>query len=187
MYEDAGKEIVYEFSMRTPESFYLHPTYEKRYRKYVILIRIRILVIVAEHFLLMVLDHGDDSFVWGIVPLLGLLYCVTAFLVEPHLRKKRYDKLHAAKEDCYTYTFYTDSVRLKTPTAEVTLAYDTAEFYAEDDERFMLFFPFDRRLTIDKRQCDEERLMFFRSIVPIDRQEKSREKPPDPSVSGLLS
>lgn len=40
----------------------------------------------------------------------------------------------------------------------------------------MIIFPFNRKVIIDKKQCDEEKLAFFRNIVSEKNQKKTEKK-----------
>ena len=83
------QEIVYEFVMCTPEKFYVEDLYGRQSRKFLLPRRILVLVIVLEFLVLMALDHGDTSFLWGIVPFLVLLYFLSMIFLIPHRRRKR--------------------------------------------------------------------------------------------------
>lgn len=170
------KEIVYEFDMCNPESSYMKRLYGRVSRKYITLRRVVLALIIAEVIALAFLDRSSTKNVWIIFLAFAFGFCVCDFFILPRKRKKIYEKLHAAKEDLFSYTFYKDSVRMKNQSVELTLKYDTAEFFAEDDERLMIIFPFNRTISIDKKQCDEERLAFFRSIVPEESQKKVEKK-----------
>lgn len=113
---------------------------------------------------------------WIILLILIFIFCVLDRILPRINTIKQYEKIHAAKEDCYSYTFYNDYAKIKSPTVEVTLNYDTAEFLVENDERLMIVFPFNRAINIEKSQCDEEKLAFFRNIVPEENQKKTDKK-----------
>ncbi len=170
------KKIVYEFEMNNPKSSYIKPLYGKKSRKYVVAEQVLAFIIAVECVAIMCFDYGYSRYLWGIITLLIILNWVGRFLVMPYKRKKLYEKIHTQKEDCFSYIFYEDCVRIKNPTIEATLNYDTAEYYAEDDERLAIIFSFNRTITIDKKQCDEEKLIFFRKLVPEENQKKSEKK-----------
>lgn len=176
MHDGSEKEIVYALDMCNPELNYTKPLYGKKSRKHIMLYRIMAPFIMSEAIALLVLDDPSSKIWWGLLLLLIISICVKNLFVLPHKRKKYYEKIHAAKEDCYSYIFYDDCVRVKNPVAEVTLKYDTAEYFAEDSERLMIIFPFNRAITIDKKQCGEEKLGFFRNIVPKENQNKTERK-----------
>ena len=176
MNNDSVKEIVYEFEMCAPKSSYIKPLYGKTSRKHIIPICILLLIIAAECIAIMLFDYSPSRYIWGIIPMMIILYCAVRFIIRPGKSKKLYEKIHEAREDCYSYTFYSDCVSVKNPTVEATLNYDTAEYYTEDSERFMIVFRFNRSITIDKSQCDEEKLDFFRNLVPKENQKKAEKK-----------
>ncbi len=176
MNNDSEKEIVYEFEMYTPKSSYIKPLYGRKSKKYIVLTRIMMMLIAAECIAIMSFGYYSSSYIWGIIPLLIILYFIVNFIILPCKRKKLYEKIHTAGEDFFSYVFYSDCVNIKNSTVEATLNYDTAEYYAEDNERLMIVFPFNRTITIDKTQCDEEKLDFFRNIVPKENQKKAEKK-----------
>lgn len=171
MSDELEKEVVYELDVCISKDNYMIPLYGKISRKYKVFQRITIILIIAEIIALMILDKST-IIKW--LPIL-VLYVIFRFILY-YNKIKRYEKLHAAKEDCFSYTFYSDSVKLKNSALEATLNYDTAEYYAEDNERMMIVFPFDRGICVFKSQCDEEMLAFFRSIVPEENQKKVEKK-----------
>lgn len=174
MIDVSEKDIVYAFDMRNPESSYIKPIFGKQSRKFLMLILIVILVIVAESVILMVIDRSSFGIFWVIVPLMLAFYGVKAFWILPHKRRKYYEKVHAENEDLHSYTFYTDRVKIQSPAIDAVLNYDFAEYYAEDTDRLKIFFTLDRSIIIDKNQCDEEKLEFFRNIVSKENQKKAR-------------
>lgn len=172
MNDASAKEILYQFDMCNPESCYTKPLYGKKSAKYAILINILYWLMAIEGIILMILDRSASRIWWGLIPLFVIIYSVAV----PHKRRKDYEKIHAAMEDCHFYTFYNDCVKVKGQTVEATFKYDTAEYYMEDAERFVITFPFGRAIAFDKKQCGEEKLKFFRSLVPEDNQKKSEKK-----------
>lgn len=173
MMDDASaKEILYEFDMCNPKSCYTKPLYGKRSAKYAILINILCLLMAIEGIILMILDRSASRIWWGVIPLFVIIYSVAVL----DKRRKNYEKIHAAMEDCHSYTFYNDCVKVEGQTVKATFKYDTAEYYMEDAERFVITFPFGRAIAFDKKQCGEEKLEFFRSLVPQDNQKKAEKK-----------
>lgn len=171
MSDELEKEVVYKLDICVSKDNYMKPLYGKISRKYKVFQRITVILIIAEIIALMILDKST-IIRWS--PIL-VLYVIFRFILY-YNKIKRYEKLHAAKEDRFSYTFYSDSVKLKNSALEATLKYDTAEYYAEDNERMMIVFPFDRGIYVDKSQCDEEMLAFFRSIVPEENHKKVEKK-----------
>lgn len=173
MGDEIEKEIVYEFETCISKDSYIKPLYGKISRKHIIPRRILTLLMMGEVTALIILEKSSVRIVW-----IMLLICIfiSDVLSRILLRRntiKQYEKIHAAKEDSFTYTFYNDCAKIKSPTVEATLNYDTAEFIAENDKRLMIVFPFNNAINIEKSQCDEEMLAFFRSIVPEENQKKT--------------
>ncbi len=176
MIDVSEKEIVYAFDMRNPESSYTKPIFGKRSRIILILLFIALLVIAVESVVLMAIDRSSLGIFWAIVPIVIAFDGVKVFLILPHKRRKHYEKVHAENEDLYSYTFYTDCVKIQSPSVDAVLDYDSAEYYAEDADRLRIVFSLGRSIDIDKTQCDEEKLAFFRNIVSKDSQKKARKK-----------
>ena len=176
MNNDNEKEVVFETELSNAESVFLKPMYGKKSRKFVKLIRIIYPVLLAEAIALFVLDKSDTRGMWGLLLFMMLLLGGIYIFIKPVKRRKYYNKVHAANEDSIVYTFYKDSVRIKNPSVEALLKYDTAEMYAEDKERFMIVFPFRRMIALDKRRCSKENIAFLRSIVPEENQKKIERK-----------
>lgn len=176
MSDEIEKKIVYEFDTCISKDSYIKPLYGKNSRKHIILLRILILLMMGESIALIILNESHLRPLWII--LLGFISIFWIFgriLLRIKIIKQ-YEKIHAAKEDRYSYTFYNDCAKIKSPTVEVTLNYDTAKFLAENDERLRIVFPFNRAINIEKSQCDEEKLAFFRSIVPEENQKKAEKE-----------
>ena len=172
MSDELEKEVVYKLDICVSKDNYMKPLYGKISRKYSVFRRITAIIILAETAALLILDRSAAIIIWSIILVLFVVLGCAA-----HFDKiKRYEELCAAKENCFSYTFYSDSVKIENPTIEATVNYDTAEFYAEDSERMMIFFPFDRGICVFKSQCDEEMLAFFRRIVPEENQKKVEKK-----------
>ena len=127
---------------------------------------------MAEMLALSVLDQKSAG-TWSTLLLFIAFLYILVLVILPLKAKKRYLKIHAAGEDRIAYTFYADSVRLKSPTAEALLEYSKAEYYMENDRILMICFSLGRRVTIDKQNCDAEQLAFFKAIVPHERQQKN--------------
>ena len=176
MSDEFEKEIVYELETCVPKDSYIKPIYGKISRKYKNLNRILSLLIMAEALALAILDKSSLRIAWII--LLAADFFINVF--NPILLRKntikQYEKIHAAKEDCITYTFYNDCVKGKGPTVEATFNYETAEFLVENSERLIIVFPFNRTISIEKSQCDEEMLAFIRKTVPKENQKKSEKE-----------
>ncbi|MBQ8928698.1 MAG: YcxB family protein [Oscillospiraceae bacterium] len=166
-------DFLYELETCLPERFFIKEMHDPKLRIFTILRRVLFALIILEHVILLILD---DSAVWCILPLVGLFWLAMDLVFIPHKRRQRYQKIHEAGEDYHHYIFYEDHVEVSSPTAQLSLTYDTAESYTEDDERLMLFFQFGRALTIDKSLCDEEMLTFFRDIVPVQKQRTALKK-----------
>lgn len=173
MGDEIEKEIVYEFDTCISKDSYIKPLYGKISRKYIILRRILTLLMMVEVTALIILNESYLKTLWEIVLICIFIFCVLGRILPRINTIKQYEKIHAAKEDSFTYTFYTDHAKVKSPTVEAALKYDTAEFLAENDKRLMIVFPFNRAISIEKSQCDEEQLAFFRSIVPEENQKKT--------------
>lgn len=171
MNTDTEKEVIHEIDICLPKYCYLKTLYGKTSRKFVLPMRIIFFIIAIEWLILICLDKEyakiGVSFAVIIVFILIFSFITT---------RKNYKKIHASKEDCHTYTFYSDRVKIKTPTIEAVYNYDTAEYYAEDKKRLMVIFNLNRSVTIDKSLCDEEKLDFIRSIVPEEKQKKNEKK-----------
>ena len=176
MSDEIEKEIVYEFDTCIPKDSYIKPLYGKISRKHKILHRVLTLLMMGEAIALIILDHSEFRFLWITVLFLIFFFGVLGRILQRDNAKRQYEKIHAAKEDCYTYTFYNDCVKIKNPTVKVTLNYDTAEFYTENNERLMIVFPFDRAINIQKSQYNEEQLAFFKGIVPEKNQKKTEKE-----------
>ncbi len=176
MLDVSEKEIVYAFEMRDPESSYLKPLYGKHSRKFLVLTLIAMLVLVVESVIMIVIDHSSSRLLWLLIPIFYAFYAVKAFLILPHKRRKYYEKVCEQNEDLLAYTFYTDCVKIQSSSTETVYQYDSAEYYAEDAERLRIVFALDRMIDIDKSQCDEEKLAFFRTIPSDESQKKARKK-----------
>lgn len=173
MSDENEKEVVYEFETCISKDSYIKPLYGKISRKHIISRRILTLLMMGEVIAMILLDR---STMW-IILLIVIFYFSVLNRVLMHISaKKQYEKIRATKENCFTYTFYNDSAKIKGPTVEATLNYDTAEYFAENDERLMIVFFFNRAINIEKSQCDEEQLAFFRNIVPEENQKKTEKK-----------
>ena len=171
MNNDTEKEIIHEIDICLPKYCYLKTLYGRISKKFVLPIRLLILILILEWIILMYLDK--EYFNIGIALAVIIVFLVIFSFIT---KRKNYKKIHAAKEDCHTYTFYSDRVKIKTPTIEAVYNYDTVEYYAEDKKRLMVIFPLERSVTIDKSQCDEEKLDFIRNIVPEEKQKKNEKK-----------
>lgn len=176
MSDEAEREIVYELETCIPKDSYIKPIYGKVSRKYIIPNHILDCLVMAEIAALAILDKSSVRIVWVILLAFFLIIKVLGRIIVHRNEIKQYEKIHAAKEDCVTYTFYNECVKVKGPTIEATLNYETAEFFAENKERLMIIFPFNRGISIQKSQCDEEMLAFFRRIVPGENQKKTEKK-----------
>lgn len=176
MDDELEKEIVYEFDTCISKESYFKPLYGKISRKHIVLHNILLVLITAEVMALTILSKSNLKIVWIIVLIFIFLFCVLGRILKRSGAKKLYEKIHAAGEDRFSYTFYNDSVKVKNSIVEVTLKYDTAEFFAENDKRLMIIFPFNRAIDIEKSQCDEEMLAFFKKIVPEENQKKVEKK-----------
>lgn len=170
------KEIVYEFDTCISKDSYIKPLYGKISRKHIIPRRILSLLIMVEVTALIILDKSSARPWWIILLICIFIFCVLGNILLRINTIKQYKKIHAAKEDCYSYTFYNDCAKIKSPTVEATLKYDTAEFLVENDERLVIVFPFNMSINIEKSQCDEEKLAFFRNIVPEENQKKTEKE-----------
>jgi len=170
------KEAVYKLDMIINDPDFLKPLFGKYSRRHYMIIQFVILAIVLEHITLMLIDRSSSWFFWTILPLLIVVRCILVLVVAPGKRKAFLEKLRNAGEDCITYTFYDDSVKVNTSSSEVLLKYETAELFAEDDKRLIIKFPFGRSIQIFKDQCDEDSLDFIRGIVPENNQKKSEKK-----------
>lgn len=176
MSDEIEKEIVYEFETCISKESYIKPLYGKISRKHIIPRRILILLIMGEVTALIILDKSSVRTLWIILLIFIFIFCVLGRILLRNNTIKQYEKIHAAKEDCLSYTFYNDCAKIKSPTVEATLNYDTAEFLAENDERLMIVFPFNKAINIEKSQCDEEQLAFFRNIVPEENQKRTEKE-----------
>lgn len=181
MNNDTEKEVIHEIDMCIPKYCYLKKMYGKTSKKFVLPMRIILFIIVIEWFILCYFDYEwykiGFPFAFTIV-----IVTILSFITE----RKKYKRIHAAKEDCITYTFYSDSVKVKTPTIEAVYKYDTAEYFAEDKKRLMVIFNLNRSVTIDKSQCDEEKLDFIRNIVPEEKQKKTEKKATKNNIIHLI-
>lgn len=177
------KEIIYTFEACHPEQRDTKTAFVKPARLPLLLGKFLIPVVMAEMLVLSVLDQKDAG-TWSVLLICIAFLYVFVLVILPQKAKKRYLKIHAAGEDRIAYTFYADSVRLKSPTAEALLEYSKAEYYMENDRFLMICFTLGRRVTIDKQNCDAEQLAFFKAIVPLERQ---RKKEKTAAISGWLS
>lgn len=176
MSDEFEKEIVYELETCVSKDSYIKPLYGKISRKFKILNSILNLLIMVELLALAILDKSYLRIVWIIFLAVDFVINVFSPILLRKNKIKQYEEIHAAKEDCLTYTFYNDCVKGKGPTVEATLNYETAEFLAENSERLMIVFPFGRTISIEKSQCDEEMLDFIRKTVPEENQKKSEKE-----------
>lgn len=176
MGDEAEKEIIYEFETCLSKDSYVKPLYGKVSRKFIIPNHILDYLVMAETAALAILDKSSVRIVWIILLAFFIFTKVLGRIIVNRNVIKQYERIHAAKEDCCTYTFYNDCVKVKGTVVEATLNYETAEFLAENNERLMIVFPFDRSINIYKSQCDEEMLAFFRRIVPEESQKKTEKK-----------
>lgn len=162
------KEVIYQFDMVEPESFYTKPILRKHAKIIFFLANIVILIIIIESIILFLLDNY--SMIWSFIPFFCAFNVIETLLINPKKRKKNYRKIHAENEDFYSYKFYDDRVNVKTPTMEATFKYDTAERYFENDELLMIQFSLKRGFIIDKKQCTDEQIDFIKNIVPKSKQ-----------------
>ncbi len=176
MSDEIEKEIIYEFDTCISKDSYIKPLYGKISRKHIIIRRIVSLVMMGEITALIILDEPFFKILWAMFLIFIFIRGVFDGFLQRISLIKQYKTIHAAKEDCFTYTFYDDHVKVKSLTAEVILNYDTAEFIAENDKRMMIVFPFNRSINLEKSQCNEEQLAFFRNIVPKENQKKIEKK-----------
>ncbi len=176
MSDEAEKEIVYELETCVSKDSYIKPLYGKVSRKFKILNSILNLLIMAEFLALAILDKSYLRIVW----IIFLAFDCVINVFHPFILRRntinQYEKLHEAKEDCITYTFYNDCVKAKAPVVEATFYYKTAEFLVENSDRLLIVFPFSRTISIEKSQCDEEMLDFIRKTVPEENQKKSEKE-----------
>ncbi len=170
------KEAVYKLDMYVSDPDYLKPLFGKHSRRHYLMIQLVIIVLVIESFLLLSLDHSSARFAWCVIPLAILIRSIIIFCISPRKRKEYCEKLKTAGEDHFAYTFYDDCVKIVTVSAEAVLQYDSAEFYAEDNDRLTVNFQFGRAIHIYKGQCNEDELEFIRGIVPEDKQKKAAQK-----------
>lgn len=181
MNNDIEKEVIHEIDVCIPKYCYLKTLYGKTSRKFVLPMRIILFIIAIEWLILICLDK--EYFKIGIpFAIIIIMITILSFITV----RKNYKKIHAAKEDCIIYTFYSDSVKVKTPTIEAVYKYDTAEYFAEDKKRLSVIFPLNRSVTIDKSQCAEEKLDFIRNIVPEEKQKKTEKKTLIRHIIGLI-
>lgn len=173
MCDETKNEIIYELETCIPKDSYIKPLYGRISRKYIILRRVLTLLIAAGVAVLAVLNKSSVRTIWIILLICILIFNVLVRVMRRKNSTKHYEKIHAAKEDCLHYTFYKDHAIVKSPTVEVKLNYDTAEFLAENDKRLMINFPFNQAINIEKSEHDEEQLAFFRSIDPEEKQKKT--------------
>lgn len=176
MSDEIEKEIVYKFDTCISKDGYVKPIYGKISRKHIVPRRILLLLMICEITALIILDKSYVRILWIILLIIIFIFRVLGRILLRINAVKQYEKIHAAKEDCFSYTFYNDYAKIKSPTVEVTLNYDKAEFLAEDDEQMMIIFPFNEVINIEKGQYDEEQLAFFRNIVPEENQKKTEKE-----------
>ena len=176
MCDEVEKEIIYEFDTCISKDHFINPLYGKISRKHIILRHIVTLVMIGEIIALIILDETFFKILWALFLILIFIFVFFDGILQRISLIKQYETIHAAKEDCFTYTFYDDRVKVKSLTAEVILNYDTAEFIAENDKRMMIVFPFNRWINLEKSQYNEEQLAFFRNIVPKENQKKIEKK-----------
>lgn len=176
MGDDLENEVLYEFDMCNSRESYIKPSYLNNSRKYVILFNIMAAIIAVELIVLLIIDRSSSKTLWMILLFVVILNFVFFPILQHNNIKKLYKKIHEANEDHKSYVFYKNRVRVKTPTAESTLAYDTAESFTENNDRLIIVFSLNRAISIEKEQCDEEMLGFLRSIVPDEKQKKTVKK-----------
>ena len=176
MGDDLENEVLYEFDMCNSRESYIKPSYLNNSRKYVILFNIMAAIVAVESIVLLIIDRSSSKPMWMILLFAVFFHYVFFPILQHNNIKKLYKKIHEANEDHKSYVFYKDRVRVKTPTAELTLAYDTAEGFTENDDRLIIVFSLNRAISIEKEQCDEEMLGFLRSIVPDEKQKKTVKK-----------
>lgn len=177
MSDEMKNKVLYEFEMRNSKDSYIKPLYGKTSKKFMIFNRVMAAVFIAEVIAMIIVGRTASLRADWIVILLVSLFL---FVLMPFLQRqkniKHYEKIRAAEEDHISYAFYNDRVKLKSPTVEAELKYDTAEFLAENSERLMISFPFERVVCIEKDKCDEEILAFLRGMVPEGNQKKTEKK-----------
>lgn len=177
MSDELENEVLYEFEMRNSKDSYIKPLYGKISKKFRIFNRIMAVVFVAEVIAMIIVGRSASLRADWIIILFVFIFI---FVLMPFLQRlasiKHYEKIHAAEEDRISYAFYNDRVKLKSPTVEAELKYDTAEFLAENSKRLMITFSFKRVVCIEKDQCNEEILAFLRGIVPAENQKKTEKK-----------
>ena len=171
MNNDTEKEIIYEFDAVTPKSAYTKVLYGRISSKFRIpLIVLRTIFYVDMIFLFIIGKITDNNDMDFIIIILLFSFCARCF--SAYTTRKNYKKLHEANEDCYTYTFYDDSVKIKNTSVEAVLKYSDIECYAEDKKRIIIVFKFNRAICLEKELYSDEQLDFFRSIVPEQKQKK---------------
>lgn len=169
-------KVIFELSYTLPESVYVKPVYGKVSSIYRIAMNIIMPILFVEVLVLMILSRGEGRAWWGMVLALVVFYEVVMLIIMPTRRKKLYKKISEAGENQLTYTFYSNSVKYKNPSLEAVMLYDTAEFYAEDSERIIVVFPFNRRICAIKSECTEEQIDYIRNIVPESHHEEALKK-----------
>lgn len=176
MSDEAEKEIVYELETCISKDIYVKPIYGKISRKYKTLNRVLDFLVLAELAALAILDKSSVRVVWIILFAFIFFTCFLLRFIMYRGAIKQFEEIQSAKENFVTYTFYRDCVKVKGPIVEAILNYETAEFFAENNEQLMVIFPFNRQICVEKKQCDEEMLAFIRNIVRQENQKKVEKK-----------
>ena len=170
------KEIVFQFYNQDPEAGRVKQLYGEVSRKFrpvhLALLGVMFLEVVALSFL----DHSAFKYMWLVLALFLAMLFVLTFIIAPQRRRKLYKEQIAAGEMNYLYTFFNDCVVLKNNSAEITLKYDDAQFYAENNEAMVVGFQFSKHFVIDKNNCTEEQLDFIRNFVPKSNMDVTRKK-----------
>ena len=181
--ESTGKKIVYAFDVCNPKERYTKTSFVRTARTPLRLLKFIIPFTLALLAALVYFDpRNAGSWMFQLL-FIGFIYVMYVFIA-PVMRNKQYRKIHAAGEDRLSYTFYEDSVKVKSPSLEVELAYQTAESLMENERFLVVYFPFNRTISIDKQERSEEEISFFRSIIP---QEKVRKKEKSGAVTGWIA
>ena len=175
MNNDTEKEIIYEFDAVTPKSAYTKILYGRISSKFRIPLIVFQVISDAEIIVMFLLSRTYLKYFW-ILMAIFLLFTYYVRFSAFRVRQKNYKKIHEANEDCYTYTFYDDSVKIKNTSVESVLKYSDAEYHAEDKKRIIIVFPFNRSISLEKELYSDEQLDFFRSIVPEQKQKKFEKK-----------
>lgn len=170
------KEPRYTLEMTIPEKAYTKVTMDKATTVfYAIRVIIDALIFIMTVILYVTDMFGFKTVYFGIF-VFFIVYLCLIYIATPVKRKKLFKQIEERRENEVTYSFFDEEMKYKSPSAELTLQYEDAEYYAENDEFLIVAFKLKRNLAVEKSQCSPELLDFIRNMVSAEKQKKAERK-----------